>query len=131
MPLSPSPARPTTGSAAVRSAPSGAAPGAEPARAAPRPPAAGHRAGAAARPAVPWPWQASAACADLSPDVVFTKRAKIAAPALRACTACPVRIECEEAVAPADSWFDGVCGGRLWRNGRPAALTSPSGSSRV
>ncbi|MEV7278629.1 WhiB family transcriptional regulator [Streptomyces sp. NPDC093111] len=65
------------------------------------------------------PWQAAAACADLSPSVVFSRRGKEAAPALRACAACPVRRECETAVAPAESWFDGVCAGRLWRNGRP------------
>ncbi|MFI8518984.1 WhiB family transcriptional regulator [Streptomyces sp. NPDC085481] len=65
------------------------------------------------------PWQAAAACAGLSPSVVFSRRGKEAAPALRACTVCPVRRECEAAVAPAESWFDGVCAGRLWRNGRP------------
>ncbi|MER8042293.1 WhiB family transcriptional regulator [Streptomyces sp. NPDC094032] len=65
------------------------------------------------------PWQAAAACADLSPSVVFSRRGKEAAPALRACAVCPVRRECETAVAPAESWFDGVCAGRLWRNGRP------------
>ncbi|MFD9408547.1 WhiB family transcriptional regulator [Streptomyces sp. NPDC059989] len=81
--------------------------------------------------AAPWPWQASAACADLPPGVVFARRAKDAAPALRACAVCPVRRQCEQAVAPAESWFDGVCAGRLWRNGRPAAHTSPSGSSRA
>ncbi|MFE3072015.1 WhiB family transcriptional regulator [Streptomyces sp. NPDC059247] len=68
----------------------------------------------------PTPWQATAACADLSPTVVFARRAKEAAPALRACGGCPVRHECETAVAPAESYFDGVCAGRLWRNGRPA-----------
>ncbi|MFB7517848.1 WhiB family transcriptional regulator [Streptomyces sp. NPDC056144] len=68
----------------------------------------------------PTPWQAAAACADLPPAVVFARRPKDAAPALRACAACPVRRECEGAVAPAESYFDGVCAGRLWRNGRPA-----------
>ncbi|MFF1507770.1 WhiB family transcriptional regulator [Streptomyces sp. NPDC058326] len=68
----------------------------------------------------PTPWQAAAACSGLSPSVVFARRAKEAAPALRACSACPVRRECESAVAPAESYFDGVCAGRLWRNGRPA-----------
>ncbi|MGW6537560.1 WhiB family transcriptional regulator [Streptomyces sp. NPDC055011] len=67
----------------------------------------------------PTPWQAAAACAGLSPSVVFARRERQAAPALRACAACPVRRECEAAVAPAESWFDGVCAGRLWRNGRP------------
>ncbi|MEU6946710.1 WhiB family transcriptional regulator [Streptomyces sp. NPDC046316] len=64
-------------------------------------------------------WQAAAACAGLSPSVVFARRPQQAAPALRACASCPVRRECEAAVAPAESWFDGVCAGRLWRNGRP------------
>ncbi|MER5888536.1 WhiB family transcriptional regulator [Streptomyces sp. NPDC001941] len=65
------------------------------------------------------PWQSAAACAGLSPTVVFSRRGKEAAPALRACAGCPVSRECEAAVAPAESWFDGVCAGRLWRNGRP------------
>ncbi|MFB7375489.1 WhiB family transcriptional regulator [Streptomyces sp. NPDC056222] len=71
-------------------------------------------------------WQAAAACVGLSPSVVFSRRAQQAAPALRACAACPVRRECETAVAPAESWFDGVCAGRLWRNGRavPEARTA-------
>ncbi|MFI0983946.1 WhiB family transcriptional regulator [Streptomyces exfoliatus] len=71
-------------------------------------------------PTDPSPWQASAACVGLSPSVVFARRPKDAAPALRACADCPVRRECETAVAPAESYFDGVCAGRLWRNGRPA-----------
>jgi hypothetical protein len=76
-------------------------------------------------------WQASAACAGLPPQVVFARRLADAAPALRACTACAVHHECETTVAPADTWFDGVCAGRLWRNGRPVAITSdPDRSSR-
>ncbi|MFL9679791.1 WhiB family transcriptional regulator [Streptomyces sp. KL110A] len=61
----------------------------------------------------PTPWQAAAACAGLSPAVVFARRERQAAPALRACAVCPVARECEAAVAPAESWFDGVCAGRL------------------
>ncbi|MEU1513979.1 WhiB family transcriptional regulator [Streptomyces sp. NPDC005811] len=71
------------------------------------------------RPARPVGWQSAAACAGLPPRVVFSKRPKEAAPALRACAMCPVRRACEETVAPAENWFDGVCGGRLWRSGRP------------
>ncbi|MGW3355884.1 WhiB family transcriptional regulator [Streptomyces bungoensis] len=67
-------------------------------------------------------WRSAAACAGLPPKVVFSKKAKEAAPALRACTGCTVRRHCEAAVAPAESWFDGVCGGRLWRSGRPVPL---------
>ncbi|MET7655963.1 MULTISPECIES: WhiB family transcriptional regulator [unclassified Streptomyces] len=67
-------------------------------------------------------WQSAAACAGLSPRVVFSKKARDAAPALRACAGCPVRRACEQAVAPAENWFDGVCGGRLWRSGRPVPV---------
>ncbi|MEW1614324.1 MULTISPECIES: WhiB family transcriptional regulator [unclassified Streptomyces] len=67
-------------------------------------------------------WRRSAACSGLSPAVVFARRAADAAPALRACARCPVQRQCEETVAPADTWFDGVSAGRLWRNGRPVAL---------
>jgi hypothetical protein len=68
------------------------------------------------------PWQAAAACAGLPARTVFARRATDAAPALRACELCTVRRQCEETVAPATSWFDGVCAGRLWRNGTPVRL---------
>ncbi|MEU6087383.1 WhiB family transcriptional regulator [Streptomyces sp. NPDC047085] len=77
---------------------------------------------ASLEPPEPAGWRSAAACAGLPPRVVFSKKAKEAAPALRACAGCTVRRRCEEAVAPADNWFDGVCGGRLWRSGRPVAL---------
>ncbi|MFH9953243.1 WhiB family transcriptional regulator [Streptomyces roseolus] len=77
----------------------------------------------------PTPWQADAACAGLSPAVVFARRERQAAPALRACAGCPVARECEAAVAPAESWFDGVCAGRLWRNGRPVKPRSRPGTA--
>ncbi|OEJ25546.1 hypothetical protein AR457_14800 [Streptomyces agglomeratus] len=67
-------------------------------------------------------WRAAAACSGLPPTVVFARRAADAEPALRACDRCPVLRQCEESVAPADSWFDGVSAGRLWRNGRPVSL---------
>ncbi|MET8967804.1 WhiB family transcriptional regulator [Streptomyces hydrogenans] len=78
----------------------------------------------------PTPWQAAAACAGLSPAVVFARRERQAAPALRACAVCPVARECEAAVAPAENWFDGVCAGRLWRNGRPVKPRSRAGATR-
>ncbi|MFG2330567.1 WhiB family transcriptional regulator [Streptomyces sp. NPDC048604] len=65
-------------------------------------------------------WRAAAACLGLPPQVVFARRESEALPALMACRRCPVARRCEETVAPAESWFDGVSGGRLWRNGRPA-----------
>ncbi|PRH79095.1 hypothetical protein C6N75_11470 [Streptomyces solincola] len=71
-------------------------------------------------------WRAAAACVDLPPEVVFSRRPATAAPALTACGRCPVVARCLEAVAPAESWFDGVSGGRLWRNGRPVPLDGAS-----
>ncbi|MBB4948518.1 WhiB family redox-sensing transcriptional regulator [Kitasatospora gansuensis] len=62
-----------------------------------------------------------AACTGLPGGTVFATRYAQALPALLACGRCPLRAECEAAVDPANSWFDGVCGGRLWRNGRPIA----------
>ncbi|CAL2068434.1 hypothetical protein GCM10009566_10990 [Streptomyces murinus] len=75
-----------------------------------------------APPPEPPGWRSAAACAGLPPKVVFSKKVKQAAPALRACAGCTVRGHCERVVAPADSWFDGVCAGRLWRSGRPVPL---------
>ena len=68
-------------------------------------------------------WQARAACAGMPARVVFASRLQDAAPALRACTVCPVLRECERTVAPRENWFDGVSAGRLWRNGRPVTTT--------
>lgn len=39
-------------------------------------------------------------------------------PALDLCRACPFTRACIERVKPAASYFDGVCGGRVWRGGR-------------
>ncbi|MFC7217094.1 WhiB family transcriptional regulator [Streptomyces polyrhachis] len=69
-------------------------------------------------------WQTSAACTGLPPSAVFARTEREALPALRACERCPVRARCEEVVAPAENWFDGVSGGRLWRNGRPVQPSS-------
>ncbi|MFI6644298.1 WhiB family transcriptional regulator [Streptomyces sp. NPDC050504] len=67
-------------------------------------------------------WRRQAACAQLPPHSVFTKIRSEAEPVLRACNQCPVRRQCEAVVDPTHTWFDGVSGGRLWRNGR--AVTS-------
>ncbi|MEU9555078.1 WhiB family transcriptional regulator [Streptomyces fumanus] len=76
-------------------------------------------------------WTEAAACAGLPPEAVFARRPAQAAPALAACARCPVVRRCEETVAPADTWFDGVCAGRLWHNGRPVALDRGRGRRRT
>lgn len=66
-------------------------------------------------------WRRSAACADLPARFVFTRVPSDAQHALRACGACSIREKCRAIVDPERSWFDGVSGGRLWRNGREVA----------
>ncbi|MGD6751924.1 hypothetical protein [Streptomyces sp. BH105] len=40
---------------------------------------------------------------------------------LSVCRDCPFRVQCIDLVLPSASLFDGVCGGRLWRNGQVLA----------
>ncbi|MER6125376.1 hypothetical protein ABT173_22625 [Streptomyces sp. NPDC001795] len=40
---------------------------------------------------------------------------------LSVCQVCPFRSQCIDLVLPSQSLFDGVCGGRLWRNGQVLA----------
>ncbi|MEU5685146.1 WhiB family transcriptional regulator [Streptomyces venezuelae] len=70
-------------------------------------------------------WRRDAACADLPQQYVFTRTPAEAAPVLRACNQCPIRRECEAIVDPSHTWFDGVSGGRLWRNGREVKPRKP------
>ncbi|MFG2721602.1 WhiB family transcriptional regulator [Streptomyces sp. NPDC048416] len=67
-------------------------------------------------------WRTHAACIGLPDRAVFARDPEAALPALRACAICPVRRSCLEAVEPRRSWFDGVSGGRLWRNGQEVTL---------
>ncbi|WP_167157648.1 WhiB family transcriptional regulator [Streptomyces sp. MBT27] len=70
-------------------------------------------------------WRSHAACIGLPDRAVFAREPEAARPALRACGICPVRRACLEAVAPRTSWFDGVSGGRLWRNGQEVPVAAP------
>ncbi|MFF3575802.1 hypothetical protein ACGFY3_31010 [Streptomyces mirabilis] len=70
-------------------------------------------------------WRRAAACADLPEHSVFTRILSEAEPVLRACNQCLIRHECEAVVDPSHTWFDGVSGGRLWRNGREVSRAMP------
>ncbi|GAA1221532.1 hypothetical protein GCM10009665_09680 [Kitasatospora nipponensis] len=72
-------------------------------------------------------WRLLAACAGLPARTVFATRLQQAGPALGRCARCPVDRECLAVVEPAHSWFDGVCGGSLWRNGRAVAGAAAAG----
>ncbi|MFC8449519.1 hypothetical protein [Kitasatospora sp. NPDC057223] len=43
-------------------------------------------------------------------------------PVLGTCTPCPVRAQCIRQVQPHPKRFDGVCGGRLWLDGKVIAI---------
>lgn len=77
-------------------------------------------------------WIAQAPCADGSPydhDLPLTYRGNRAhrvtilddytvRQALTRCGACPFTAQCLARVAPAESYYDGVCAGLIWLNGQ-------------
>lgn len=63
-------------------------------------------------------WRTRAACLALPPEAVLGTDPAQAASVLAACGGCPIREACRAVVDPENHWFDGVSGGRLWRNGR-------------
>lgn len=56
-------------------------------------------------------------CVDMSASIFDATTGLDVLEALRACNVCPVVQECEEFVRPKKSFFDGVCGGKLWIDG--------------
>lgn len=62
-------------------------------------------------------WIDKAACAGSDPALFDHARYPQALAALGFCMRCTVRQECLAAVRPGRSFFDGVCGGVVWRNG--------------
>jgi len=63
---------------------------------------------------------AEAACKDINPGFfdgtnpndIYTKAG------LNVCESCTVQLECVVIVKPRESYFDGVCGGKVWANGQ-------------
>ncbi|MFI6979836.1 hypothetical protein ACIBSV_14750 [Embleya sp. NPDC050154] len=69
-------------------------------------------------------WRLSAACIGLPEHAVLGTDRTAALPALAACEHCPIIAPCLAIVDPEHTWFDGVSGGRLWRNGREVTVRS-------
>lgn len=66
---------------------------------------------------------------DLPPEVgreLHTRRAVLDyfAHALAMCRDCPLTEACLTRVAPRESFYDGVCAGIVWRNGKPIGSVS-------
>lgn len=58
-----------------------------------------------------------AKCLTTAPDVFDSYTGPNVLLALSLCESCPITTECEAAVRPKRSFYDGVCGGRVWHNG--------------
>jgi WhiB family redox-sensing transcriptional regulator len=58
-----------------------------------------------------------AACVGLPPEWFDAVTHGTADFALAACRDCPVTDLCVEVLNPSKTYMDGVCGGRVWRNG--------------
>jgi hypothetical protein len=55
----------------------------------------------------------------------------LAQPALNICKSCPYWSECEALVEPSSSHYDGICGGKVWRNGKVLAKLIPASPNRL
>ena len=58
-----------------------------------------------------------ALCRDADPGLFDQTEGQQVWQALHYCARCPVTKECEEVVRPRKSFFDGVAGNKVWRNG--------------
>ncbi len=55
----------------------------------------------------------------------------LAQPGLDICKGCPYWIECETLIAPSSSHYDGICGGKVWRNGKVLAKLIPASPNQL
>ena len=64
----------------------------------------------------------NAACKGANPHLFDAIEGDTVDDALSYCDRCSVVRECEEYVKPRRSYFDGVCAGKVWANGREVEL---------
>lgn len=62
-----------------------------------------------------------APCRNSDPWLFDQHQIDLAQPALQICKSCPFWENCDEWVSPRANFFDGVCGGKVWRNGKVLA----------
>lgn len=67
-----------------------------------------------------------APCRDADPWLFDQSQIPLAQPALNYCKECFFWEKCESLVEPRSSYFDGVCGGKVWKNGRMLAKLVPN-----
>ena len=66
----------------------------------------------------------NAPCRDADPWLFDQYQLDLAQPGLQYCRGCSFLEMCESLVEPSTSFFDGVCGGKVWRNGNILAKLS-------
>ena len=72
-----------------------------------------------------------APCRDSDPWLFDQFNLDLAQPALNYCAKCPFWNECESLVQPKPNFYDGIVGGKVWRNGRIIAKLDSSSPSRL
>lgn len=72
-----------------------------------------------------------APCRDSDPWLFDQTHIDLAQPALNICRTCPFWQECEEWVSPKSNHYDGIVGGKLWRNGRILAKLDATSPNRL
>lgn len=72
-----------------------------------------------------------ATCTHADPFLFQQYHIDLALPALQHCGLCPFWEECESLVKPKSSYYDGVAGGKVWRNGKVIARLDPDEPNRL
>lgn len=70
-----------------------------------------------------------APCTDVDPWLFDQTEINMAMPALQICKRCIFWQKCEDLVEPKRNFYDGICAGKVWRNGRilvKLSATSPN-----
>ena len=72
-----------------------------------------------------------APCRDSDPWLFDQFNLDLAQPALNYCARCPFWNECESLVQPKPHFYDGIVGGKVWRNGRIIAKLDATSPNRL
>jgi hypothetical protein len=74
---------------------------------------------------------AIAPCVEADPWLFDQNNIDLALPALDYCRYCPFWNECDEWVQPKKNSYDGVVGGRVWKNGKVLVRLDESSPNRL
>ncbi len=63
-----------------------------------------------------------APCRDMEPKIFDATTAEDGLAGLEVCRSCPLWSDCEKYIAPAESYYDGIAAGAIWKDGRIVAM---------